>query len=380
MDKLPGPRRRMWPFGNADMIPKNGVEFLELMVDLSKTYGEVSTFWLGPRPLVFVTSPTITKELISKDPDSFEKGDAYNNLKPWLGSSILLSEGEHWRHKRTALGRAFRLAHLKAFAPIFSYSTARLVALLDGRLDGAAAAAGSGRSGLEVDPLDLMTRVTQDIIGLSAFGFDFHAVPSWPLRDPRCNHYHTLTQLMDSRDRSMLLNLMPNALYLLTPPGRVFKQSVEGLALEARQIIERRLSGEQPERPDLLSFMIEPDPDTEQQVMLSAQELVEEVNLFIFAGHETTSSTLTWALYFLAQHPDIMRRVRDEIDAIGGVEALSDYDSSSKLKTLTNVVKETPRLATPTIAFVRQPTVELEAQGYRFPAGVPIVFASHSCH
>ena len=132
--------------------------------------------------MIIVSSPSITKDLISKDPDEFVKGESYRGISAWLNNSLLLSEGDRWRHKRSVMGQAFRLASLKAFVPIFNFCTLRLAKLLDERI------AQDQNKSSTFDSLDLMTRLTQDIIGLSAFGYDFHSVPSFPHIDEKSHH------------------------------------------------------------------------------------------------------------------------------------------------------------------------------------------------
>ena len=181
---------------------------------------------------------------------------------------------------------------------------------------------------------------------------------------------------IDTRDQDLFLKLLPNSVYMQLPHGRRFQKAIDGITQEARNVIQKRSSGELPERPDLLSFMMEKD---EQGNIPSHADLEADVNLFLFAGHETTSTTLTWALYHIASRPDLYARVQAEVNELGDLSNL-DYDSSSKLKLLTNVVKETLRLNPPVAGFVREPTVDQKVGDLIFPSGVSILFLTHAMH
>ncbi|CAG2179943.1 unnamed protein product, partial [Oppiella nova] len=87
---------------------------------------------------------------------------------------------------------------------------------------------------------------------------------------------------------------------------------------------------------------------------LTLEDLREEVDTFMFAGHDTTAQAISWTLYMLGLHPDIQTRVREEVDSI--MDCHSDdedcsLDDLKQLKYLECVLKEVQRLY-PTAPFI----------------------------
>lgn len=224
----------------------------------------------------------------------------------------------------------------------------------------------------------MMTRLTQDIIGLAAFGYDFNAVPTFPAKNPQSSAYDSILEQMKIRERNIFLQTLPNSVYLsLTKSGREFASGIRQINDIAKEIIQNRLNGHQPKTPDLLSYMMSTDEAGEPA--LDKDELLEDVTLFLFAGHETTATTLTWALYLLAKNPAALRQVREEIATLSDPSNLT-YDELSKLKYTTNVVKETLRLYSPVVAFARESVCDQKVGDYLIPADVPILFNSFYIH
>jgi len=85
---------------------------------------------------------------------------------------------------------------------------------------------------------------------------------------------------------------------------------------------------------DLLGLMLEAcAPEHGETPMLSMDEIIDECKTFFFAGHDTTSHLLTWAMFLLGTHPEWQQRLREEvIRECGGAEVLLRGDSLNKLK------------------------------------------------
>ncbi len=106
------------------------------------------------------------QQVLTKDDIShYTKGSGYEDLVPWLGNGILLSEGDEWKAKRKMMSYAFSASALRNLIPVFSKCADELINLLDNLPDGA-----------QVDLLDLFTKTTLEIIGLTAFGYSFRSL------------------------------------------------------------------------------------------------------------------------------------------------------------------------------------------------------------
>jgi cytochrome P450 len=129
------------------------------------------------------------------------------------------------------------------------------------------------------------------------------------------------------------------------------------------RVAERRRTGERHE--DLLSLMLDArDPDTGES--LNDEEICDNLLTFIAAGHETTALALSWTFYLLSRHPDIERRVLDEIAAVTGGAPLKAAQVA-ELHYMRQVIQESMRLYPPAAMVVREPNRPVSIGGY--PAG-----------
>merc|ERR1712150_83972 len=115
---------------------------------------------------------------------------------------------------------------------------------------------------------------------------------------------------------------------------------------------------------------------------LSDQELLEEVTTFMFAGHDTTASSLTWTLYSLACNPEHQRRCRDEVDEIleGRDSDVILSDDLPKFKYLTMCIKEAQRLHVPVPFIARELAEDLDLDGKHVPAGTVVDIQLYTLH
>ena len=111
---------------------------------------------------------------------------------------------------------------------------------------------------------------------------------------------------------------------------------------------------------------------------LSDDEIRDELVVFMFAGHDTTATTLTYALWALGHHPEIQDRVRAEVAAIGDRE-LTPEDVPALGYTV-QVLHEALRLCPPAAATGRTAMRDIKVDGYRVEAGTMLVVGIYALH
>jgi len=99
---------------------------------------------------------------------------------------------------------------------------------------------------------------------------------------------------------------------------------------------------------------------------------------FLFAGHETTALTLTYAIFLLATNPEKQARVHEELDALGGGPPTAA--DLSDLPYLERVIQEALRLYPPAFVVFREPTTDVELGGYTIPAGSTLSLPQWNVH
>jgi cytochrome P450 len=102
--------------------------------------------------------------------------------------------------------------------------------------------------------------------------------------------------------------------------------------------------------------------------MLTDERLRDQMVSIIFAGHDTTTTSLTFALWALAEHPEIRERFHKEIDALDGPPTAADIEEG-RLEFTDKVVTETLRLFPPVYALPRVADQDVQFDGYRVPEG-----------
>lgn len=143
-----------------------------------------------------------------------------------------------------------------------------------------------------------------------------------------------------------------------------------------RTIIERKRALPEAQQ-DMLATLIQ--TFDEDGGRLSDAELIGHANSIFIAGHDSTASTLTWALFLLAQHPQIYSDLLDELEGElrGGLPALEQL---GRLPLLDGVVKETMRLLSPAAVIGRKTTAPCMLGGYDLPANTSVMLSPYLTH
>ena len=139
---------------------------------------------------------------------------------------------------------------------------------------------------------------------------------------------------------------------------------------------ERRAMTNRPN--DLLTMLLEArDADTGEA--MSDQQLRDEAITLFAAGHETSSNGLSWILYLLSQHPEVLRSLRNEVDEVLG-DRTPTFNDLPGLSYPMQVIKEGMRLYPPAFAIGREPIEDDVILGHRVPAGSVVFIAIAAVH
>lgn len=286
------------------------------------------------RDLVHVAHPDLVRRVLT-DPDTFGQSDVMRrSLAPLLGDGVLTADGARWRHQRRAAAPAFRNEEVLRLLPL-------MTAAAEAACDRWLAQLGQTGPGQTVNVMTEMMRTTLDVI-LGAL------LPDAETFD-RTRFGDTLTTYLEQSTWHLALSLLRVPRWLPYPGRRVGERAaleLRGIALDAL----RTSSGGNSPGPDRrgdaapgLLGLLRSHVDPESGRALTETELLDNLLTFVAAGHETTATTLAWALFLLAKHPAIEVQVLAEIAAIAPTGAL-DADRLAALTTTRRVVQETMRL------------------------------------
>ncbi|CAO3627034.1 unnamed protein product [Cunninghamella echinulata] len=240
------------------------------------------------------------------------------------------------------------------------------------------------------EPIDatlIMENFTLDVIGKAGFDFDFDSITN--LDNEWVQTYHTIRKSLQEPIFFILPFLEKRFLWLF--PDRQhkhrlvtkFHNMLDDIIANKRRIMEnQKMNNIDDAEKDLLTLMLESELLGEGS--LTNEELKSDLNIFFLAGHDTTANTLSSIIYYLAKHPEIQQRAREEAINILGDDAHDIYPTINQLKEFTfinQVIKETLRLNGPLIALTPRITAQdTELGGGIVPKGTPIVVNIYDMH
>ncbi|WP_281994654.1 cytochrome P450 [Ruegeria faecimaris] len=303
--------------------------------------------------------PELVETVLKKRPDDFPKSDRIGEgLRPLLGNSVFLTNGENWKRQRRVIDPAFEGGCLKDTYPAMVQAAEACVARL------------RGQAGSVIECEEVTSHVAADVI--------FRTLFSVPIEDRVASQ--VFEKFRTYQREQPLLNL---AAFLPLPKWmpRLHSRKTRKTAREIRTLItemtaQRARMIEAGQAPHDLATKIMTTADPKTGKCFDTQEMVDQVAIFFLAGHETSASALAWALYLLATHPDWQDKLAAEAQGLD----LSDFTSVSLLKLSRDVFRETLRLYPPVPMMVREATCRENFRGRAIKPGSQIVISPWHLH
>ena len=285
--------------------------------------------------------PEHAKRMLLTEREAFRKS---GDFRIAFGEGLLTVEDEEWKRQREALRPLFTRESVHGYA--------------DGMVEQVERRSRRWADGDRLDLQREFTGMTLDVLFATVLG-----------RELELDGDRRLRQAAEGLHGWFVPTSYLLPPWVPTPSRRRFRESKAALREEAdRLIAERR--GDPPTDPseaeDLLSLLLGlRESGAVDERSLTDERLRDQMVTVIFAGHDTTTTTLTFAFWALANHPGVRERFHEEVDRLDGpptVEDLSDLEITER------VVTETLRLYPPVYALPRVTTREFAVDGYRIPA------------
>jgi len=183
-------------------------------------------------------------------------------------------------------------------------------------------------------------------------------------------------------------------LFLMLKEGREHKRSLEILHNFTNNVIAERANEMKREEPGsadkdsspfktkhraFLDLLLNVTDDEGNK--LSHEDIREEVDTFMFEGHDTTAAAVNWSLYLLGSYPEAQKRVDSELEEVfGKSDRPASLEDLKKLKYLECVIKESLRLFPPVPLFARNLTEDCEVGGYKIVQGSQAIIIPYALH
>ncbi|KFV82217.1 Cytochrome P450 4V2, partial [Struthio camelus australis] len=369
--------------GNALLFEREGEGFFKQLQRYFKEFRNIPLFklWIGPLPVMILYDPDSVEVILSSS-KHIEKSYLYKFLQPWLGTGLLTSTGEKWRTRRKMITPTFHFAILTDFLEVMNEQGSILVEKLEKHVD--------------KEPFDVFLDITLcalDIICETAMGRNVGAQENKDSEYVRA--VYRMSDLIQRRQKSPWL--WPDRVFVLFKEGREHERNLKILHSFTDTVIAEKVaelekskqgkwdaddsceeSGSK-KRKAFLDMLLSATDDKGNK--LSYRDIREEVDTFMFEGHDTTAAAVNWVLYLLGHNPEVQKKVHGELDEVfGNSERPVTMEDLKKLWYLECVVKEALRLFPSVPLFACTLREDCYIKGYQVPKGTNVLVATYALH
>jgi cytochrome P450 len=328
---------------------------LRILLDAYERYGPVFTVRVLHAPVVFMLGPEANHYMTVSHAENFRWRDGgMRDLIPLLGDGLLTIDGTAHRTARRVMLPAFHRDRILEAGDVMLAETET--------------ALGELRPGEPIDVYDWTRRLALRIAMRALFGFD-------PDRADRGALADEFEAGLGYYGRDYFLQALRGP---RTPWARMQLARRRIDEVIYAEIARRRAAPAGEEGTDLLGLLLA--GRDEDGSGLSDQQVRDQVMTLLFAGHDTTTSTVTFLLYELARHPHELARVRDELDDVAGDAPATPAQLFSELPRLDAALDETLRLYPAAWVGPRAAMKTYEFAGVKVPAGAMVNYSSWASH
>ncbi|KAK9102511.1 hypothetical protein Sjap_019765 [Stephania japonica] len=331
-------------------------------------FGKNFFYWHSSKPQLVISEPELIKEILNNKEGVFQKIELQGFFKKLLGDGLVTVEGQKWITQRKIANHSFHADSLKGMVQAMSDS-------VDAMLE-----RWSNIEGKEIEVFQEYRQLTADVIARTAFGSSFLEGK---------NIFDMLTKLSILAGANSYKTKIPGI-------GKFFKDSdeIESEKLEQnirdsiieviRERKEKMKSGEtNTDGCYFLESLIKANEENDECKRISIDDVIDECKTFYFAGHETTTSLLTWTSLLLATNQDWQDEARQEAIKLldKKTTSIEFYNHIARSKMLNMIFNETLRLYTPASIMVRRVAKKTRLGKLVIPSGtdvlIPTLFVHH---
>ena len=308
--------------------------------------------WLMPEAVV-ATSPQAARDILGGTGSTAERTPAHDEVRSLLGASLLTFKHDAWLPRRHALQPVFTKHNVRAFG---------------GHMAQAADIVAASWGDAAVVDLDTeCRRLTLRVLGRSVLGIDL---------DQRADAIAEPMRTAQGYITARVTSPVRPPRWLPTPARWRARAAAATLRRLAAEVLQACRDDPTRDAPLVRAMIAATDPATGRP--LTDDEIRNELIVFMLAGHDTTATTLTYALWALGHHPDMQDQVRAEAAAIGDQELTPD--DVPRLRYTVQVLHEGLRLCPPAPSIPRLITQNLEVDGYLVKAGTVCAIGVYAMH
>uniref|UniRef100_UPI00398E8197 cytochrome P450 3A30-like n=1 Tax=Pristiophorus japonicus TaxID=55135 RepID=UPI00398E8197 len=374
---VPGPRPL--PFIGSFLEYRKGL--FNFDTECYKKYGKIWGFYEGRQPMLAIMDTELIKIIFIKEFYTLFTNRWDFGLNGSLKDSIFLVPDERWKRIRSVLSPAFTSGRLKEMFSIISHYANNLVEF-------------AGKKAKLNDPVDLMDifgTYSMDVVTSTAFSVDVDSINN--PNDAFISKVKRLVKFSFFSPIIFLVLIFPAIVPILDKLDFSFIPRAENDFFRSvlTDLKSKRQKGVHTDRVDFLQLMVDSQTthiSSEKQngasnstyKALTDTEILAQAMIFIFAGFDTTSNTLSYVAYNLATHPDVQKKLQQEIDEAFPNKAPPTYEAVMQLEYLEMVISETLRLYPPAPRIDRVCKKDVQLNGVTIPKGTVVMVPAYVLH
>ncbi|GMS94357.1 hypothetical protein PENTCL1PPCAC_16532, partial [Pristionchus entomophagus] len=357
--------------GNMFSVKRSAEAFPQNMLERAKQCAErgheISHIWILHRCFITPFTGRVVKAILDSS-EEITKGNDYDLLLPWLGMGLLLNTGDSWRHRRRLLTPTFHFSQLDTYITSMNRHSKIFVdeILVD-------------RAGTKFDIYPLIKLCALDIICETAMGKELNA--QHQPNQPYVTSVQRMVQMaVDVLSKPVLWSKLVRTLigheqefvgHVNTARG--FTEKV----IEERRLALERGEVEQNKRAFLDMLLLQSG-----EHRLSTEDLKDEVETFMFEGHDTTASGLAWTVWCLACSPEQQEIAAQEMKGVfkDDVDREATRDDLSSMPYLDRCIKEAMRLFPPVPIVMRKLQNDFKCGDFTLPKGATVNICPFALH
>jgi cytochrome P450 len=334
--------------GHAPALLRRPLSFFEA----TRTAEPLVRVGFGPIGLYLANDPALVHR-IQVDTDFFERGRFFERLASNFGNPLIASNGAEHQHQRRALKPAFSRRSVRDHTSAITEESERRI--------------GAWHPGTVVAADEEMSDLVAAVVLRSLFSTQLSPATVRSIRE---------TLFLIAR-RLLVRTVFPDFVSSVPTPGnRRFAASVARFHTTVDELIRERRADPQPHHDILQTLLTSRHPAT--GAPFSDTEIRSEFLMLLFAALETTSTSLSWAVFEVAVRPDVQHRLQSETDTVLAGGPLG-YDSLKDLTYTRQVIDETLRLHAPML-FTRRARHDVTLAGITVPAGSEVGYSPRAVH
>ncbi|GJF24106.1 cytochrome P450 [Streptomyces flaveolus] len=338
--------------GHAVQMFRNPLRFFQSVSE----QGGLVRIWLGTKQAYVVSDHDMLYDILVRKAKSFEKGMQFDQARPLLGNGILLSEGDFHRRQRLLMQPAFHHEKIGTYVDVMRESATDVF--------------GTWRDGQRVGMYNMFYELAVRIVIKALFSTDM-------VEQDVAEVYKSMPVVISGVEKRAAI---PPALLdrIPTQSSREFHSAIGRLYSMGRRIIaDYRAKGASDQADDLMTLLFAAQAGGNKE--MTDKQIQDEFMTLLTAGSETTPSAMSWTCMLLGRHPEVQRRMQEEVDKVVGdrpVEAgdLRDLDYTRR------VIQEALRMYPPVWALGRKCVQDTELGGHLIPAGTEVLYSIYAVH